>query len=95
MYTPMGYYTAHSSDGSLIEQKFEIDDFGTRTLFRTSKEATAIDGVSADVASGDVTVYRLNGTVVYKGKREGINLPTGVYVMYDNVSRTVTKQIIK
>lgn len=95
MYTPMGYYTAHSSDGSLIEQKFEIDDFGTRTLFRTSKEATAIDGVSADVASGDVTVYRLDGTVAYKGKREGINLLTGVYVMYDNVSHTVTKQIIK
>lgn len=95
MYTPMGYYTAHSSDGSLIEQMYDIPDFGTRSIFRTSKETAGISGVSGYTADGDVMVYRLDGTVAYSGKRGGMNLPAGVYVIYDAAARTVTKQIIK
>lgn len=95
MYTPMGYYTAHSSDGSLIEQMYDIPDFGVRSIFRTSKETTGIGGVAVNAVGGSVTVYRLDGTVVYAGKRDGMNLPAGVYVIYDDAARTVTKQIIK
>lgn len=95
LYTPMGYYTAHSSDGSLIEQMYDIPDFGVRTIFRTSKEATGINGVTESVAGSNVTVYRLDGTMVYSGKRDGMSLPAGAYVVYDNAARTVTKQIIK
>lgn len=95
IYSPMGYYTAHSADGSLIEQMYDIPDFGTRTIFRTSKETAGVDGVTADVSGGTVTVYRLDGTVAYFGKRDGMNLPAGVYVVYDNEALTMTKQIIK
>lgn len=95
IYTPMGYYTAYSSDGSMIEQVYDIPDFGARSIFRTSKETAGIGTVAGHPADGDVKVYRLDGTVAYSGKRDSVNLPAGVYVVYDADTRTVTKQIIK
>lgn len=95
VYTPMGYYTAHSSDGSMIEQMYDIPDFGVRSIFRTSKETTGINTAAGDAGNGIVKVYRMDGTAVYSGKRDGMNLPAGVYVIYDDAARTVTKQIIK
>lgn len=92
---PMGYYTAHSSDGSFIAQMYDISDFGVRSLFITSKDVTDVGNVSEDVADGDVVVYRLDGTTAYAGKRDAMSLPAGAYVIYDSGSRIVTKLIIK
>ena len=42
IYSPAGYFTTRSADGSLIEQAYAIDDFGTRSVFVTSKAASGI-----------------------------------------------------
>ena len=95
IYSPAGYAVVRSSDNSLVDQIYAIDGFGIRSVFRTSKEAVGIEGVSAQsAADADIVVYSTNGTVAYKGKRSAMDLTPGVYIIYDSASRTVSKVTI-
>lgn len=95
IYSPAGYAVVRSSDNSLVDQIYAIDGFGIRSVFRTSKEAVGIEGVSSQsAADADIVVYSTDGTVAYKGKRSGMNVTTGVYIIYDSASRTVSKVTI-
>lgn len=91
IYSPRGYVTARSTDGSLIGQILSIDGFGTRCFFRTSKKATAITDVREDSADNYVEAYRADGTVAYRGRKGGMTLPAGIYVIRDRTAGTVSK----
>lgn len=91
IYSPAGYFTTRSADGSLIEQAYAIDDFGTRSVFVTSKAASGIHGAVDKAADGEAIAYRTDGTVAYKGPKSSMKLPTGTYIIYDCASRTATK----
>ena len=91
IYSPAGYFTTRSADGSLIEQAYAIDDFGTRSVFVTSKAASGIHGAVDKAADGEAIAYRTDGTVAYKGPKSSMRLPTGTYIIYDCASRTATK----
>lgn len=95
IYSPAGYAVVRSSDNSLVDQIYAIDGFGIRSVFRTSKEAVGIEGVSSQsAADADIVVYSTDGTVAYKGKRSAMDLTPGVYIIYDSASRTVSKVTI-
>lgn len=98
IYSPAGYFTSHSSDGSLIEQVYKIADFGTRSFFRTSKGEipSGIDAPSFNEGTdANVIVYSMNGTTVYNGLKSGMTLRAGTYIVYDKARRTMTKRTIK
>lgn len=95
IYSPAGYVVVRSSDNSLVDQIYAIDGFGTRTVFRTSKEAVGIKDVTAQsTADADIVAYSTDGTVAYKGKRSAMNVIPGVYIIYDSTSRTISKVTI-
>lgn len=95
IYSLAGYAVVRSSDNSLVDQIYAIDGFGIRSVFRTSKEAVGIEGVSSQsAADADIVVYSTDGTVAYKGKRSAMDLTPGVYIIYDSASRTVSKVTI-
>lgn len=95
IYSPAGYAVVRSSDNSLVDQIYAIDGFGTRTVFRTSKEAVGIKDVTAQsTADADIVAYSTDGTVAYKGKRSAMNVIPGVYIIYDSTSRTISKVTI-
>lgn len=93
IYSPRGYATLHSSDGSLIEQMYDIDGFGTRSFFRTSKSATAISAPSADGTSL-MDVYRTDGTLVARGLSTPAGLPAGLYITRDTKTGKTAKVTI-
>lgn len=93
IYSPAGYITSHSADGSLIEQVYSIDDFGVRSFFRTSKETAGISGTDAG-ADGMVAVWRLDGTMAYSGPRRGMDIPDGTYIVCDRASHKIGKMTI-
>lgn len=78
IYSPRGHTILHSSDGSIIEQIYDIAGFGARSFFRTSKNPASVARISSDNLDGcETAVYTLQG--IYCGSStEG--LPTGLYI---------------
>lgn len=95
IYSPAGFLTSRSGDGSLIEQVFAIDDFGMRSVFRTDMQPSAINGLRGGTGEGArVTAYRADGSVAYTGPRSAMSLPPGIYIIYDSARQSVTKTTI-
>lgn len=94
IYSPRGYVTARSSDGSIIEQIYSIDGFGTRCFFRTSKIPSAISTLTTDKAR-PVDVYRADGTLAGRALTTTSGLPRGLYIVRDTRSGQATKIAIR
>lgn len=94
IYSPRGYVTAHSSDGSIIEQIYSIDGFGTRCFFRTSKIPSAISMLTTDKAR-PVDVYRADGTLAGRALTTTSGLPRGLYIVRDTRSGQAAKIAIR
>ncbi len=95
IYSPAGYAILRSEDGSLIDQIYSIDGFGTRTVFRTSKTVDGIsDATSVSGSDAEIVVCRIDGIVVYRGPRGLMSVTPGMYIVYDTATRTVSKEVI-
>lgn len=95
IYSPAGYLTSRSADGSLIEQVFDIEDYGIRSIFRTDKSTTAMAQPEAGSRAGaQVTAYGIDGKAAYSGPRSKMDVAPGIYMIYDSTTRTVRKEVI-
>ncbi|MGN1262725.1 MAG: Omp28-related outer membrane protein [Prevotella sp.] len=93
IYSPRGSFESRSSDRSIIEQVFDIPNFGTRSFFCTSKEDSGIKKAATDASRHNVAIFSMDGRCIYEGVRSGFNLPEGIFIVYDKESRTVTKEL--
>lgn len=94
IYSPRGELVLRSSDNTLIDQVYDIADFGSRSFFRTSKDSSSVNEIALDDPNREIEVWRTDGTLVHKGKADTADLPAGIYIIYDASSRTVTKKAV-
>ena len=93
IYSPAGYYTLRSSDGSVIQQVYELPAFGVRSFFTTTKTAEAIREVLT--AEGLAEVFDLNGRSLGTMCPARSALPAGIYLLRDVQTGHTTKYIVK
>lgn len=93
IYSPAGYYTLRSSDGSVIQQVYELPAFGVRSFFTTTKTAEAIREVLT--AEGLAEVFDLNGRSLGTMRPARSALPAGIYLLRDVQTGHTTKYIVK